>query len=418
MKKIKGISLIVCLAVFLAAGSAWAWNATDHVSVAPNGKGDVLIFPVYFTGAGWETKITVINTSLTRSIVAKVIIRSAHRSQELRDFLVYLSPTDVWTAKLYLKESDGRPYIWSDDPSTRNVAGNWASAAAPLDITLEDTCPGDTNEIGYIEIIQAASFELGDPPVTKARIRTAYEAWGTGQGPADLPVNVMVGYQEIRNTINYAGYGLNATALKNYDNRNFLDVTNPTNLGREARSNLVEVEAALSKNNLAIPYYSNPKGFVLSTFTFPTKQADFPCGIERWNGLYAGFPSPERLLSIFDLEENVHRETPPHFSPIPPAPRGFFPQEVNFIDISALPHFDEGWFMVQLPAGPTGPFNAADGVTSVSYTGAPVIATNMRFDMNAQGGWAYVAHDLGQVTVNGVLDLNYQYWNQVDNINR
>lgn len=415
MKKFKGLSFIVCLAVFLAAGSAWAFDATDHVSVAPNGKGDVLIFPAYFTGGGWETKMTVINTSLTQSVVAKVIIRSAHRSQELRDFFIYLSPTDVWTGKLYLNDTDGRPYVWSDDASTINVAGGWASATNPLDIYLVDACPGDTNELGYVEIIQAASFSLGNPKVAKSAIKSAYDAWVAGTGTANDPINVLAGYQEIRNVIpgHRQAYGLNATALKNYDSFERMTVLTETLLGQNANNNIIEIEAALSKNNIAIPYYASPKGLTLSTFTFPTKMAGFPCAQNNWRGLYAGFPSPLFSMRVYDLEENTIVITP-NFSPII-ITQNYFPQELNFIAAADLGvDYSEGWYLINLPAGPTTAL-AADNLTSVRYSGAPIIATSMRFDANGQGGWSYVAHDLGTVWVDGVEDMNYHYWGQVDN---
>ena len=64
MKKI-GLKAILSIMIFsmIFAGNAFANTLTDHVAQAPNGKGDVLIFPIYFASGGWETKLIVTNTS-------------------------------------------------------------------------------------------------------------------------------------------------------------------------------------------------------------------------------------------------------------------------------------------------------------------------------------------------------------------
>ncbi len=428
MKKFKGLSFIVCLAVFWAAGSAWAWNATDHVSVAPNGKGDALIFPTYFTGSGWTTTFTVVNTSTTHSVVAKVVFRSAHRSQELLDFMIYLTPTDVWTGRVY-QGDDGRPWVFSDDDSAfpGRISGGFASVDDPLLLMLQDACAGDTNELGYVEVIQGASWQLGAPPVQKADLRAAYRQWLASQtdatiiSDARMPVNSLVGYQEINNSIFPQSYGLNAYALKDYDSLEFMSVATESQLGlRGIKTNVVEVEAALAKNNVAIPYKAAPKGFTFSTFTFPTKNAGFPCGVDRWEGEYSGFPSPLYVMSVYDLQENAREVTHPEVSPQPIQRPDNFPQELNFIFTGALAEefpFDEGWYNVRFLSDRTPAFGsifAADRTTSLSYTGAPVIVTTMRFGADGRGGWTYAPHDLGRVTVNGTVDLQYNYWGQED----
>ncbi|MCP4687603.1 MAG: hypothetical protein GY859_06095, partial [Desulfobacterales bacterium] len=115
MKKLTSCAVLL-MAVILFVAPAYAVDQDQHVIQAPNGKGDVLIFPHYIALAGgWETKLIVVNTDTQRSIVAKVIIRSATYSQELRDFLIYLSPADVWTGRIYNHEVDGATIESGDD---------------------------------------------------------------------------------------------------------------------------------------------------------------------------------------------------------------------------------------------------------------------------------------------------------------
>ncbi len=115
-------------------------------------------------------------------MVAKVIIRSYKNSTELLDFLIYLSPADVWTAKLYWDGTQTK--IYSEDSSCLNAAGNFASPEAPLDFALKTIgtqympfCPDDSTAIGYTYVVQSAwsnalwhgATNFGTPGVTKGR---------------------------------------------------------------------------------------------------------------------------------------------------------------------------------------------------------------------------------------------------------
>ncbi len=403
MQKLLAALFFYGLAVLFTV-NAWAFNATDHVAISPYGKGDVLIFPAYFTGGGWETKLTVINTSLTESVVAKVAFRSMQRGQDLRDIFIYLSPADVWTGSLYENFGEGRPYLFSDDDSVINVVSDWASATNPLNIHLEDACPGDTNMFGYVTVIQAVAFNLGRAPVNKRAIRDAYNAWIGGTGAGNDPVNVLAGHMEIRNKTNLQSASLYATVLQGYLSFDRMTGMTETLLGLNANNNLLEIEAALSKNSLAIPYYALPKGLTLSTFTFPTKLAGFPCGIDNWLGHYGGFPTPSYTMALYNLTANTIEITDSTL------PRYTLPAALNFDVIAELPFgFTEGWYLIELPAGSTDGL-AADGLTTISYSGAPIIATHIRADANGQMDWSYVAHTPGMVMVDGVVDGSYPYW--------
>ncbi len=161
---------IACLAVLMIAmmmgGSAWAFNAEDHVKVAPNGKGDLLIFPYYFAYPGdYSTQITVINTSNSHSVVAKVIYRSFNWSAEVLDHLIFLSPNDVWTGKLV--NVNGVATLQSNDDSILGSAPSGTAFAldsnfgniTPVNEPLKGVpCPDqDNNLMGYVEVIEAAA---------------------------------------------------------------------------------------------------------------------------------------------------------------------------------------------------------------------------------------------------------------------
>jgi len=248
MKKV----LVLALVVMLAASSAWAYNDALHVKVAPNGKGDLLIFPVYFTAnGGWQTKLTVINTSGQFSTVAKVVLHSHYYSQELLDFLLYLTPNDVWTGTIV---NDGTNVsIQSTDDSALASNGLFTSATNPMNQVIgQSTCiqskniyATDSNEFGYIEVVEAwfgdisngyysttnlKSGENASPPqVTKAYLKRVYDKWvantactdcapNLGFGK-DYTLNLLTGYFELQNAM-VSGYsaGMKATVLADWDN--------------------------------------------------------------------------------------------------------------------------------------------------------------------------------------------------------
>jgi len=126
-----------------------------HVTLAPNAKGDVLIYPFYMAADGWETKIQVMNTSQAHSVVAKLVVRSFNHSQELLDFFIYLTPADVWTGTL--RNVNGAVRMQSCDDSTRNATGQWGNGTTVcMDRALIGaTCGTDSNVAGYVEIFEA-----------------------------------------------------------------------------------------------------------------------------------------------------------------------------------------------------------------------------------------------------------------------
>ena len=150
MKKLF-VCALFAISAMMVATPAMAFDIDDHVIQAPNNIGDVLIFPHYLAlPGGWEVKLTVTNTDDTMSVVAKLVVRSAAYSEELLDFLIYLSPADVWTGKLYYKEGVGAS-MYSTDDSCQSAVDTWASTAYPLDRPLAGTCALDPlgNNFGY-----------------------------------------------------------------------------------------------------------------------------------------------------------------------------------------------------------------------------------------------------------------------------
>jgi len=399
------------MAILTVGSSAWALSYNDHVSVAPNGQGDLLIFPVYVSAQGWVSDLTIINTS-SRSVVAKLVVRSWVFSEELLDFLIYLSPYDMWIGKIQYGANG--PEMYSTDSSAlyTDIDGSstpFATETNPLRKTLVTTaCTQDSNQIGYVEVIEAWSGNLTLDADKQKRGRAIYNAYV--QAPTPTPadtVNALAASLNVKYPALDWDASMEAVVLKNYDNLTKLTTSVTTGIGLGANNNLLEIEAALSKNFIALPFLNNTTdGASIHGITFPTKISTWdasktPCA---YSGSPSGYfaTSQKQIYSIraFDNEEQTTG------SPFSPARSLTLPNEVNLIGVSDLV-FKLGWLEMTL-ANPrvTGLTNVAGQV--LNYTGAPAIP--FIFDISGGGlSLRYVSYQDGVVTGTPGTLGTYQY---------
>ena len=391
-------SMVLTLAMIFMAGVVWAADIDDHVKVAPGNKGDVLVFPFYAAiDGGWETKLTVINTDQALSTVAKVVVRSPIYSEELLDFFIYLSPTDVWTGTL-LYDATGGVTLESDDDSIvsrLDGSGNpvWGDEETARRALVAPSGVGDFNEMGYVYVINIASFDEGLPQVDKDDIYDTYQGI-ISIAPNFLPQNILSGWMDFQ----VAGFGLtsalNAVTLRDYQNREVAIVATETRLGTNALNTLMEVEAALSKNDIAIPYLNTGDDISLHFLTFPTKYSAIDA-----NGIISGVDSPftgfdpardfcvRYKLNLYDTTEDSLAPVDPIWSPAPPQEFNDLCFELNWLVSDASP-FDEGWIRYNFDYTTMG--TNFDGV-EFSYTGAPIIPIGLNLGMSGMslkyGAW-------------------------------
>ena len=435
MKKFK-----VCLAVLMIAmmmgGSAWAFDATNHVKVAPNGKGDLLIFPWYFAyQGGYQTKITVTNTSNTQSVVAKVIYRSFNWSFEVLDHLIFLSPNDVWTGTLVNELVNGVNVakLKSNDDSILG-SGRWPSGAAtdadfgnitPVDEVLRPSrCPAlaappagyadDANTFGYIEVIEAAARTesvagTGYKPGDRVAKKHIYDWYVTLADPVKIlsypTANVLTGYQE--NTFGVGQTLRQANVFADYRNFAYLDPGAWTGLGLNANNTLAEVEAAMGKLNVALPYIARANGDTsVHIFNFPTKLS-WENGSTCTN--YRIYPeSPYWMLVnnkcegytrlIYDLSENTPTDARSPFSPYT-NPTYYMCGEVQF-DQQALGllTYTEGWIRYNWSKSAVVKTGRQLSGGAISYTGTPVLTSALFWTAaRANPAEANAAYDDGAV---------------------
>ena len=453
MKKLKVIMFSLAAFVLLAAAPALALNADFHVKQAPNNNGDLLFFPFYGAmDTGYSTKLTVVNTSNEYSTVAKLVVRSRDWSEELIDFLIYLSPNDMWTGELVWVPNppSGRSQVTvisTDDsvitelaapllPVTQ-LAPMFASPANPFEFRLFPvTCPGDTERIGYVEVIASRAGNCAtnsllckdaDGTVPKPRIYKWYHGpdsanpFGVAPDPfIEGPENILAGWMEFNRPMNAMTATMRAETFADWHNISALTVADVSGIESPSLNTIAELEAAMAKSDIAMPYINYPGTKAIHVLNFPTKlstrnatiNADGTCNYNNGNDLspyFYGFPRAEELFTtVYDMQENTVTTTGDPISG-GDVDRRTIDREVEYLatDKFDIP-FEEGW--VRYNFGRTGLIK--DGLTLsqnlIAYLGTPVFPAILQFN---HGGLSLMkaAYDDGSVRIDGMNQYYYQY---------
>jgi len=177
LKSMRKTKLTLALSAVLAGG---LMSVPAHaVQLTEDGLGDAAIFQYFTAKGGWQTFIRLINTS-NDAIVVKVRFREAANSRELRDFLVALSPNDMWSAWTDKAAYEGKPGIRTNDtscifdlPNTGSTTFNTINGhlkgvafstdaftnSSGTDYSDQSTASTDARLAeGYIEVIGVASY--------------------------------------------------------------------------------------------------------------------------------------------------------------------------------------------------------------------------------------------------------------------
>jgi hypothetical protein len=429
---------------------------------AGNGVGDALIFPVYAAGGTLKTNLRVVNTSSEYSVVAKVVFREPNTSCEARDFFIYLSPNDEWTADIV--DANGSTKIVSNDDSSPEV---------PLNVGMATTCNGYDASIGYVEVygVAAMTFTYTDSnsntfsltgPISKGLIQKAYDTlsndnpqskfftnlsdpMGYGYDPvtqtryphatcinsASLPVaysdktyqmiyypsqNVLAGVEEVKDPSMNLVMPMVATALANNCNNRKITVFEETRWDMYGYNSVYEVRSALAKSAIHIPYRNDASNSTYAVFNFPAKLSCCKSGGSDCQGTagscdYSKDDATSIAQNIYDLQENTTTTTT-IYSPAPPGAK--IEKEVYIGQLT--PPFAEGWVRVKLTdatvqrSGPTDKDIEADSnatTPTINYVGSAVIPSYLQaaYDLT----WVPATFDCSVVTVGGNAVDNCTY---------
>lgn len=397
--------VIAAVAAALMAGGASA------VEVSRDGVGDFLIAPAYFIGGGMSSTLKVINTSPTLSTVAKVVFRDPVSSAEILDFLVYLSPNDVWTGTVKCLAADAngncnKSEVRSADDSQEQLNSDaWASPAANavIESSSSDGRVALPNQ-GYVDIEMGPTFLLAPNQsaqkksgVSKDAVRAAYNQRISDANlfvaSSETP-NILTGSVTAHTNTALGSAEIPLLALANYDTQYLPQVGVASGLDTATqRTPVADVEEAIWKNNIVVPYNVDTGSVSLATFTFPTKLTYNG----RTDGQYGFSSTVCYVADVFDTTEQTIVGGRTNVSPMPSNP----PACVNEFDFKLFGGtglktgtFVDGWARIKfnnaVPAQAQSR-NVVDS-TNVGRSGVPVIATYMtRNEVNKSFTWTYAA---------------------------
>jgi hypothetical protein len=152
---------VLAMSVAAALGVGVAGSAVAVETVGDSGIGHKLYVPYFTTQNGNATLINISNTDPTNGKAVKVRFRSGVDSDDIFDFQVFLSPSDVWTASI-TQGAGGLSTLTTNDktctlPSSVNQSFVTARLADYVDAAGTHSVAEQTRE-GYIEIFNMADI--------------------------------------------------------------------------------------------------------------------------------------------------------------------------------------------------------------------------------------------------------------------
>ena len=425
MKRILSFLMAFLAVIIMTASGAQAFNETDHVYSSKNMVGDALIFPLYLAVETWKTNLRVVNTSNDQCVVAKVVFREGNYSCEARDFLIYLTPNDVWTADVV--DVNGVIHVQSTDDS---------GPENPMDVPMGIPCNGGPTGLGYVEVYQAASFLISRAgnivtPLDKSVLKSAYTALiasavnipacgGSCTGlsvpgittisdPYSVSVcqaiNVLTGREEVGSSVENFALGLNAEALANNCNTDKLVVQEETTWGNYGNNTGVEVRAALAKQEVFMPFNVALGDATFGIFTFPVKES---CCLSNSRDCDGDIDDDEICCVLkdtdfgarpYDMEENTITVTN-DYSPVPPEEQHRWRSEVVVFDATDFTaSYSQGWVRFHdLVESTLDHGYAQEPGISVEYNGSAVIPTALECK-DGDLYWLRLPYECGMVNV-------------------
>jgi len=391
---IKKVVVLAAVLVALTLGSAFAYQIDSlgsgalgqaqpptNVFVNPGGLGDVLLYG-YYNVRGQQTFFTVTNTDSVNGVRVRIRFREAETigapvcngSQEVLDFDICLSKSDMWTGNILTDSASGAAKLVSRDADTfvqtsglapqvpggafsgtidifKNIRPNGQLFKFGAD-NLVSAITADQTREGYYEVI--AERQLRD--CTAAEIDRGDCSCGDQMDlvGTDAP-NALMGHSFQVNVASTETYGYVATALGDFSG---LDITSAggitssqPNLSADSETNTIDpVNYALTKRNINAIYdlESFVAGEASLVVTFPTKWAthippvvvDGECVETTSTPNLDIFDDPTVGITIFDDAENPETPELCEFSPCPPGSSTQLPDEVNVLNFNSRSIFD------------------------------------------------------------------------------
>lgn len=385
------------LAAALVAGLAVAGSA-NAIQVDWNGKGQVLLGPVYMVDQNHDSVIRVANTDTTMAVKARLALRSRDHSRECRDVILYLSPGDV--AELRVSDTgnsaDGTAKLYSDDDSLigrlDGATPVFASTSPYQSTTVKDdflaAAQNDSCKVGHVEVVGVygvrgtvqtnAGAVVVKQGMTKGDLykifsedRASLNAKNTvGTTITSLNVNSLVGVVDLvkadgsdRTAVPFVGLRNEVAAplITNENLDTFAAAAMDVGIGYlagelDARDS---INAALATASLQSIYDNSATDKTNIVVTFPLKYRYLTSAKNAQTISYAppfqSNGSYQYNVVSFDMRENSRVAAGCFESPCPTARNAYMTAEVNYIFTTGIANFfnaDRGWFSLNFAGNP------------------------------------------------------------------
>lgn len=204
------------LGLYPAIGNATAVDMLSPIlNMVKDSGGDSLLFPFYSTANGSSTSFSVTNTS-GRAIAAKVRFREQTLSQDVRDFIVVLSPEDKFDFWVAQDVNTGKPAVfWNDNSCVVGaVEAPNQTKTLPLVDNIGDPAVGHVEVIGMLDVTNvyhqgqslatAATHDANGIPVNCNTLDRAFSSRvdvNNLRDAANIPILESLGSHDVRNVL-------------------------------------------------------------------------------------------------------------------------------------------------------------------------------------------------------------------------
>lgn len=185
------------------AGTVGIANLASAVNLNPDGLGQVLIYPYYTVNSrgadssNLQTLFSIVNTT-NQGKAVKVRFVEGYNSREVRDFHLYLSPYDVWTANLFKLPDQAQANLVTSDESCTVPRIKGAPASSAIGIL-----PNGRSYLRFTNARYSGSYADGGPTGLERTREGHFEIIEMGtvtnetedsldaitHGPAGIPAN-------------------------------------------------------------------------------------------------------------------------------------------------------------------------------------------------------------------------------------
>ncbi len=239
-----------------ATTSTTGYSVANATVLQPTttGIGHVLVVPYFSTQGTNAHLLSITNTDTTNGKAVKLRFRGASNSDDIFDITLFLSPGDVWTAKV-AADADGYSYLETSDSSCTLPAAAEIKAQNNGRFKTGRVLNGDKAQTreGYVEILNMA-----DIPVNTAST-SLYTAIKHPAGkPAPCTAAVMdAQYDDLVDTAGAANNALtrgyaNPTGqlFANWIQLNVQDMSSHSGEAVAVRANVSATDATAAKGNI------------------------------------------------------------------------------------------------------------------------------------------------------------------------